>query len=125
MKINQNSNIPIFIQVKTEIENMILTKQYLENNQIPSTTELSVSLKINPHTILKGMNLLVDEKILYKKRGIGIFVESGAIDKIKSNRKEQLLEDKINNLVMEAKLLNISKEELKNAIERNYYDKDK
>lgn len=125
MKINQNSNIPIFIQIKTEIENMILTKQYLENDQIPSTTELSVSLKINPHTILKGMNLLVDEKILYKKRGIGIFVESGAIDKIKSNRKEQLLEDKINNLVMEAKLLNISKEELKNAIERNYYDKDK
>lgn len=126
MRINQSSNIPIFIQIKIEIENKILSKEYKEGYQIPSTTELSVNLKINPHTILKGMNILVDEKILFKKRGIGIFVESDAISIIESKRKEELLNEKINSLIFEAKLLKVSKEELIKSIERSYYhDKDK
>ncbi len=125
MRINQSSNIPIFIQVKSEIEKKILAKEYKEGEQIPSTTELSVNLKINPHTILKGMNILVDENILFKKRGIGIFVEIGAINIIENKRKEELLNDKINNLVLEAKLLKVSKKELMKAIEGSYsYDKD-
>ena len=74
MHINPNIEKPIFIQIAEQLEDSIFTKCFLRN-KIPSTNELSSLLNINPHTVLKGMNLLVDEEIIYKKRGLGMFVK--------------------------------------------------
>ena len=59
----------------------------MEEEQVPSTTELSKFYKINPATAAKGINLLVDKDILYKKRGIGMFVKEGAKERIQQSRK--------------------------------------
>lgn len=69
MKIQEHVNIPIFQQIAEGVEDAILSGAFLEESQVPSTTEISVTYKINPATALKGMNLLVAEGILYKKRG--------------------------------------------------------
>ena len=82
MHINPNIEKPIFIQIAEQLEDSIFTKVFPEETKIPSTNELSSLLNINPHTVLKGMNLLVDEEIIYKKRGLGMFVKKGAVNKI-------------------------------------------
>lgn len=79
MNINPNTEKPIFIQIAEQLEDSIFTGVYPEETKIPSTNEISALLNINPHTVLKGMNLLVDEEIIYKKRGLGMFVKEGAV----------------------------------------------
>ena len=81
MKINPSSEKPIFIQIAEQLEDSIFTGVFQEEQQIPSTNEISVLFNINPHTVLKGMNMLVDEDIIYKKRGLGMFVKAGAVEK--------------------------------------------
>lgn len=60
------------------IENDILRDVLLEDERVPSTNELAKLYAINPSTAAKGINILVDAGILYKKRGIGMFVSDGA-----------------------------------------------
>lgn len=67
MKIDFQSQTPIFLQVSQGLEDEILSGIYGEEEQIPSITELSANYKINPATALKGINLLVDGGIVYKK----------------------------------------------------------
>ena len=107
----------IYLQIKEMIENEILRDILREEEQVPSTTELSKFYKINPATAAKGINLLVDEGILYKKRGIGMFVQTGAKEKIKSQRRESFYNTFVSTLIEEAKALGISKKELIGMIE--------
>lgn len=120
MKINFESEKPIFIQVAEVIEDAILSGTFEEETQIPSTTEFSVSYKINPATALKGINILVDKGLVYKKRGVGMFVCKGACDKLRLERKEAFYENFIKSVVTEAKRLKISTDEIKSMIERGY-----
>ena len=112
MKLILNEDEPIFIQISKAIEDEILIGSIKEEEQVPSTTELSRLYNINPATVLKGMNILVDKNILYKKRGLGMFVSSGAKNTIKLLRKESFKNKIIKNLIEEANKLEINKEEL-------------
>lgn len=118
MSINFESERPIYLELSDWIEDNILSATFGEETQIPSTTELSVNFKINPATALKGINILVDQGIIYKKRGVGMFVSEGATQKIREKRKTEFYEAYINSLLLEAKKLNISKEEIFDMIER-------
>lgn len=118
MSINFESERPIYLELSDWIEDNILSATFGEETQIPSTTELSVNFKINPATALKGINILVDQGIIYKKRGVGMFVSEGATQKIREKRKTEFYEAFINSLLLEAKKLNISKEEIFDMIER-------
>ena len=120
MKIDFASQTPIFVQVQQGLEDEILSGVYREGEQIPSITELAASYKINPATALKGINLLVDENIVYKKRGLGMFVTEGAAEKLRQKRKESFYENFIKAMVEEAKRLEISREELKAMMERGF-----
>ena len=102
----------IYIQIKEMIEQDILRGILLEEEKIPSTNELAKLYAINPATAAKGINLLVDEGILYKKRGIGMFAAKGAKQIIIEKRKSQFYENYIKNLLEEAGSLGISKEDL-------------
>lgn len=112
MKINEKDSRPLYLQIQEGLETGILTGIYLEEEQIPSTTDLSVNFQINPATALKGINGLVDEEILYKKRGIGVFVKKGAVHKIMEKRKKSFKEHYVLPLVKEAARLQIGEEEL-------------
>ena len=116
MKLELNDHEPIFIQISKAIEDEILCDSIKEGMQVPSTTELSKFYKINPATVLKGVTILVDKEILFKKRGIGMFVSKGAKEIIKNGRKENFKEVYLKDLISEAKKLGITKEELLDMI---------
>ena len=116
MKLELNDHEPIFIQISKAIEDEILCDSIKEGMQVPSTTELSKFYKINPATVLKGGNILVDKEILFKKWGIGMFVSKGAKEIIKNGRKENFKEVYLKDLIGEAKKLGITKEELLDMI---------
>ncbi len=107
----------IYLQIAEMIENDILREVLLEEEQAPSTNELARLYAINPATAAKGVNLLVDEGILYKKRGIGMFVTTGAKDKIRTKRRQSFYADYIERLLGEARSLGITKAELIRMIE--------
>ncbi len=120
MNFDFNSEKPIYLQLAEEIEDAILSGAYEEETQIPSTTEISVGYKINPATALKGINRLVDDGIVYKKRGLGMFVSTGAKVKIHDKRKETFFETYIISLVSEAKKLEITKDDILKMLERGF-----
>lgn len=112
MRTEFNNQTPLFTQLAEGIEDAILADIYREEDQIPSTTEMALSYGINPATALKGVNLLVEEGVVFKKRGLGMFVSTGAKQKIHLKRKEAFLSLQISALLEEARKLNISREEL-------------
>ena len=118
MKLILNEDEPIFIQISKAIEDEILTDSIKEDEQVPSTTELSRLYNINPATVLKGMNILVDKNILYKKRGLGMFVKKKKKNTIKLLRKESFKNKFIKNLIEEANKLDIDKDELLEMIKQ-------
>lgn len=109
----------IYLQIGEMIETDILRGILLEEEQVPSTNELARLYTINPATAGKGVNLLVDQGILYKKRGIGMFVARGARERILAKRRAAFARDHIDVLLREAKSLGITKEELIKMIEEN------
>jgi len=113
-----DSEQPIYIQLAEAIEDDVLKGIFAEDTQIPSTTEISVALKINPATARKGVNLLVDEGILYKKRGVGMFVTPGAMRKVMQKRRAKFYESFVVTLLEEAGKLDISPQEVAEMIER-------
>ncbi|MFZ7131651.1 MAG: GntR family transcriptional regulator [Eubacteriales bacterium] len=119
MLIDFNKEKPIYIQLAEAIEDNILRGIFKENEQIISTTEISMSYKINPATAGKGINLLVDQEILYKKRGVGMFVSIGANKIILEKRKKNFNVEYILPLLEEASKLNIEKKEILEMIERS------
>ena len=120
LNINPNIEKPIFIQIAEQLEDSIFTGVFPEETKIPSTNEISALLNINPHTVLKGMNMLVDEEIIYKKRGLGMFVKEGAVEKIRLKRQSLFYEQYIATLIEEATKLQMTKEEIITLIERGY-----
>lgn len=122
MNLNPDSQKPLYLQIADQIEEGIFIGNIEEETQIPSTNEIALRYKINPATVLKGMNILVDHQIIYKRRGIGMFVCEGAFEKIKSSRQSQFYSEFIEGLVLEAKKLNLKKEDIIKMIDRSYKD---
>lgn len=120
MKLDFESEKPIYLQISDQIEDAVFTRAFEEETQIPSTTEISTAFKINPATVLKGMNQLVDNGIIYKKRGVGMFVSKGAQDKIRTKRQQQFFENYVETLIAEAGKLGITRQELVALIERGF-----
>lgn len=118
MNLDFSSEIPIYIQVAQSIEDGILNGIYKEDEVIPSTTEISVNFKINPATVAKGFNLLVDEGIIYKRRGVGMFVSRGSKEILIQKRKESFFSNYVVSLIEEAKKLSISTEDIIEMIKR-------
>ncbi|GAA2393017.1 GntR family transcriptional regulator [Dactylosporangium salmoneum] len=110
---------PIFLQIAEQIENSIIDGGLPEDAQVPSTNELAAFHRINPATAAKGVNQLVDDGILYKKRGIGMFVSPGAQAKLRQRRRDQFAEQYLRPLLTEAAKLGIRTSELKAMIERH------
>jgi GntR family transcriptional regulator len=108
---------PIFVQIAEEIENAIIDGTLPEEAQVPSTNELAAFHRINPATAAKGINELVADGTLYKKRGIGMFVSPGARAKLRNRRREQFADRYLRPLLAEARKLGLSSAEIKAMID--------
>ena len=113
----RNGHTLIYLQIAQMLEDDILRGIYPEETQVPSTNELARTLRINPATGAKGLNLLVEEGILYKRRGLGMFVAPGAEARIRAKRREEFLEQYVKPLVAEARKLGLTTEELQAMLE--------
>lgn len=120
MQINIKDERPIYIQIAEGIEDAILSGVFAEESQIPSITDFSVNYKINPATALKGINILVENGMVYKKRGLGMFISKGSVEKLREKRKNQFFDNYVTNLISEAKRLNLSTSEIVSMIERGF-----
>ncbi len=109
---------PIFLQIAERIENDIIAGELLEEAQVPSTNQFASFYQINPATAAKGVNLLVDQGILYKKRGLGMYVASGARERLLEKRREQFFERYIVTMLREAEKLGITPEQVTEMIQR-------
>ncbi|HIZ61709.1 MAG TPA: GntR family transcriptional regulator [Candidatus Gemmiger avistercoris] len=107
-----NDHTSIYLQIAKMLEDGILRGIYPEETQVPSTNELARTLCINPATGAKGLNLLVEEGILYKRRGLGMFVSEGAADRIRAKRREEFFTQYVKPLAAEARKLGLTAEEL-------------
>ncbi len=117
---NIDENRPIFQQIKQTIEEAIIDGNIREGNQIPSTNEFASLYQINPATAARGVNLLVEEGILFKKRGMGVFVAEGAREKLLEKRRKNFSRKHIKPLIEEAKRLDFSRRALLEMIEREH-----
>jgi GntR family transcriptional regulator len=108
---------PIFLQIAELIENSIIDGSLVEEAQVPSTNELAAFHRINPATAAKGVNQLVSEGTLYKRRGIGMFVVGGAQARLREQRRERFTEQYVEPLLTEARKLGIGHDELLKMID--------
>ena len=111
-----NDQSLIYLQIARMLEDDILRGVYREEEQVPSTNELAREYNINPATAAKGINLLTAEGILYKRRGIGMFVSKGAGDTVKEKRKAAFYDGFVKPLVKEGASLALTGEELVDMI---------
>ncbi len=109
---------PIFMQIAERIENDIITGELAEEAQVPSTNQFASFYQINPATAAKGVNLLVDQGILYKLRGLGMYVAQGAQAKLLEKRREQFFEQYVVTMLQEAEKLGIAPEQVTEMIHR-------
>jgi len=109
---------PIYVQIAERIENDIIEGGLPEESQVPSTNQFAAFYQINPATVGKGVNLLVDQGILYKKRGVGMFVSTGARNQLMEKRRNQFFEQYVVTMIQEAEKLGITREQLTEMIRK-------
>lgn len=115
---NQNSTTPIYIQIAEWLENEILADRLTADGKVYSQYQLAEMFNINPATAGKGLTILLEQNILYKKRGLGMFVTENAKETILHTRRGDVLQQMAKALVNEAKRLNVKDEELIQLIEK-------
>ncbi|WP_062049794.1 GntR family transcriptional regulator [Bacillus sp. JCM 19034] len=113
-----HDNKPIFIQIKEKIEDQIFKGQLKEHEQIPSTNQMVQFYKVNHITVSKGINLLVEEGIIYKKRGVGMFVAEGAKEQLIQKRKGEFASNYVLPMLQEAEKLGLTEGEVNQIISK-------
>lgn len=98
---------PIFQQIADQLSSDIVDGVLGEGSKVPSTNEFAAYYRINPATAAKGINVLVDSGVLEKRRGIGMFVVTGARDRLIALRRKEFAERFVDPLVTEATRLGI------------------
>lgn len=112
MILNNDGMKPIYVQIAEWLETEILNDTFKEDERIYSQYQLADMFTINPATAAKGLNLLADENIVYKKRGLGMFVSPHAKEFIRTKRRNNLLAPMIKELILEARRLEVHEHEL-------------
>jgi GntR family transcriptional regulator len=113
---------PIFLQIAEQLENSIIDGTLPEDGQVPSTNELAAFHRINPATAAKGINQLVADGVLVKRRGIGMFVAPGARDQLLQRRRSEFAQQYVRPLVAEARKLGLAIEDLKALIDSTRHE---
>ena len=117
---NFDQKIPIYQQLAESIRQDILSGALQEEEAIPSVRQISVDYSLNPQTVLNATQLLIQEGLLEKRRGLGMFVQSNARNQLNKSASDRFKNETIQALVQEAQLLSISQGDLIKLIQKNY-----
>ncbi len=109
-----NPHKPIYLQIADSLCEKVLNGEWQPEDRVPSVRELGVSLGVNPNTIVRVFDYMQNLNIIYNKRGIGYFVNSGAKKEILKGQREQFLKEELPEMIKKMKLLGISMEDFEN-----------
>lgn len=112
-----NERKPIFEQIKGWISDQIIDETLSENDKVPSTNEIVEFFKVNHLTVAKGVNQLVDQGIIYKKRGVGMFVAEDARNALLNERKHEFKDEYVKPMIEEMSKLGLTEKDLDQLIE--------
>lgn len=93
MLINWNDKEPIYLQLRNRLVELILDEVLAEGEAMPSVRQVASEQRINPITVSKAFQLMVDEGLVEKRRGLGMYVVTGARAKLRSDEKQKFLSD--------------------------------
>lgn len=110
---------PLFVQIAELVEDQIVDGSLSEEEKAPSTNEIAAFSRVNPATAAKGVNMLVDKGILYKRRGIGMFVSPGAREHVLADRKAAFAAGYIAPLIAEARKLGLEPDDVAQLIQEH------
>ncbi|MFD2793681.1 GntR family transcriptional regulator [Promicromonospora vindobonensis] len=103
---------PIYVQIATWIRAQVLAGELGEEEQVMSTTQFATTFRINPATAAKAFSGLVEEGILYKRRGLGMFVAPGARQRLLADHRKHYFEDVLAPVLQQADILGIPTDEI-------------
>jgi len=112
-----DDGMPLFVQVAEQLADDVVDGALAEGARVPSTNEMAAFYRINPATAAKGINLLVDEGVLEKRRGIGMFVAAGAQEQLRASRRKRFAEQYVDPMLAEANRLGIDTDTLVSLIQ--------
>jgi GntR family transcriptional regulator len=103
---------PIYRQIADQIKEDVVRGVLADDAQVMSTNQYAASFRINPATAAKAFQELIDDGVLYKRRGVGMFVTPGARDVLLAERRKRFFEDVVDPVVDQAAVLGIPTEEI-------------
>ncbi|MDO5360496.1 MAG: GntR family transcriptional regulator [Jeotgalicoccus sp.] len=118
-----NEKKPIYEQIRDWLADQIIDETLVEDDKVPSTNEIVTFFKVNHITVSKGVTELVENGVLYKKRGVGMFVAEGARDKLLEARRDGFVEEYLKPMLEEAKKLDLTEEDIQTMIDVNRRNK--
>lgn len=118
-----NEKKPIYEQIRDWLADQIIDETLVEDDKVPSTNEIVTYFKVNHITVSKGVTELVEEGVLYKKRGVGMFVAEGARSKLLETRRDGFVEEYLKPMLEEARKLELTEVDIQKMIDVNGRDK--
>lgn len=112
-----NERKPIFEQIKDWISDQIIDETLVDHDKIPSTNEIVEFFKVNHLTVAKGVNQLVDQEVIYKKRGVGMFVAENARNTLMIERKDKFKDEYVKPMIEEMSKLGLTEKDLNQLID--------
>lgn len=116
MSFKWNDKEPIYLQLKDQIKDMILSGDIHEGEALPSVRQVAMEYKVNPITVSKSYQILVDEELVEKRRGLGMFVQIGAAKKVQTNENEQFIKEDWPKILTKIQHLNLDTTQLINSL---------
>jgi len=115
-----NDESPLYLQLRCHIEERILERYLRDDQAIPSLRIMARDYSLNPITVANALSALIEEGILYKKRGVGIFVVIGASEDIIKGRGESFLSGELLPVLQKARQLEIPKDKVTDILDQTY-----
>jgi GntR family transcriptional regulator len=122
MDLEWNDSQPIYRQVRDRVVAMLLDGVLKEGDQLPSVRNVAAEYRVNPLTVLKGYQQLVDEQLVETKRGLGMFIRSGARDLLLQGERQKFLAEQWPRVYATIQRLGLTPEELLDATRRSTSD---
>ncbi|TDR23201.1 GntR family transcriptional regulator [Marinicella litoralis] len=116
MSFQWNDKEPIYLQLKDKIKEMVLSGDIVEGEALPSVRQVAIEYKVNPITVSKSYQILVDEHLVEKRRGLGMFVQKGAVEKLQVNENQQFINEDWPKILLKIQHLNLDTSQLINSL---------
>jgi GntR family transcriptional regulator len=110
---------PLFLQIGAQLADEIADGTLPEGERVPSSNEFAAYYRINPATAAKGINVLIDQGLLEKRRGIGMFVSAGARERLLADRRKRFSEQYVGPMLVEARRLGMDIADLVSLIQES------